>query len=163
VWYTQENVELNEVLLILGIFLPLFFVGVWQLNRINPNKKASKAGDSSIKDLYTVYNTQVSDILKLKDKAISSLNAKLRNFEEEPEEEEQDDSISPEDLSPILKEYGINPALLEIPMVKEKIKEFTQGMSITDLIRIATQFKKTSKGPELEPITENEKNTSGYF
>jgi len=86
--------ELNDVLLILGVFVPLFFAGIWQLNRLNPMKKAAKAGDSSIRDLYSVYNNQVTDVLKLKDKAIASLSAKLRNFEEE-EEEEPDSPVKP--------------------------------------------------------------------
>jgi len=144
--------ELNEVLLILGIFLPLFFVGVWQLNRLNPHKKANKAGDSSIKELYSVYNNQVSDVLKLKDKVISSLQAKLRNFEEEPEEEEQ--SISPDDVSPILKEYGVDPAILQIPFIRDKFKEFTKGMTIQEALALVNQFKKSSGSGKSEPTTE---------
>jgi len=155
--------ELNEVLLILGIFLPLFFAGIWQLNRLNPNKKAAKAGDSSIKELYNVYNNQVSDVLKLKDKAIASLSAKLRNFEEETEIEEEQTSIPLDDLKPLLQQQGINPAILEIPMVRDKIKEFTQGMSITDLISLVSQFKKTSQTPELESIPETKQDTASYF
>jgi len=60
-------VEIIEVLLILGIFLPLLFVGVWQLNRANPTKRAAKAGDKSISDMYNTYNLQVQDVLKVKD------------------------------------------------------------------------------------------------
>jgi len=154
--------DLTEVLLILGIFLPLFFAGIWQLNRLNPNKKAAKAGDSSIKELYNVYNNQVSDVLKLKDKAIASLQAKLRNFEEE-EEIEEEQSIPLDDLKPLLQQQGINPAILEIPFVKDKIKEFTQGMSIQDVLKLVSQFKKTDQGTESKQSIEIEQNNPSYF
>jgi len=135
--------ELFEVLLILGIFLPCFFVGVWQLNRLNPNKKAAKAGDSSIKDLYSVYNNQVSDVLKLKDKAISSLQAKLRGFETDPEEEtpeEVADLIKSPEIQKILKERGVNPAVLNNPVIQKYIKKYTKGMTIEQVLEIAQQF-----------------------
>ncbi len=154
--------ELNEVLLILGIFLPLFFAGIWQLNRLNPNKKAAKAGDSSIKELYNVYNNQVSDVLKLKDKAIASLSAKLRNFEEEPESEEEE-TIPLDDLKPLLEKQGINPTILEIPFVRDKIKEFTQGMSMTDVIKLVSQFKKSDKSEKSESNTEISQDQPQYF
>jgi len=142
-------VEILEVLLILGVFLPLLFVGVWQLNRLNPNRKAMKAGDSSIKELYKVFNDQVTDVLKLKDKQISSLMAKLRNYEEDlevPEEKGLDLTA----LAPILKEKGIDPAILEIPFIKDKIKDFTKGMSIQDLLGLVNQFGKVARGGKSE-------------
>jgi len=150
--------ELNEVLLILGIFLPCFLVGVWQLNRINPNKKAAKAGDSSIKDLYSVYNNQVSDVLKLKDKAISSLQAKLRIFETEPEEEtpeEVADLIKNPEIQKLLQEKGINPTVLDNPVIQKYIKKYTKGMTIEQVLEIANQFGllKGSKGSK-DPLTQ---------
>jgi len=156
--------ELNEILLFLAMFFPIFFVAVWQLNRFNPNKKAAKAGDSSIKDLYSVYNNQVTDVLKLKDKAIASLSAKLRNYEEENEEEEpQIEPVTINELKPLLEKQGINPAILEIPMVKDKIKEFTQGMSLTDLIKLVAQFKKTNQSTESQQTPQINQDNPQYF
>jgi len=135
--------ELIDVLLILGVFLPLLFVGIWQLNRVNPNKKAVKAGDSSIKDLYSVYNDQVSDVLKIKDKVIASLQAKLRNYEEENQEEEEEpiaDLIKSPEIQSMLKEKGINPTLLNNPVIQKYIKKYTKGMSIEQVLEIAQQF-----------------------
>jgi len=151
--------ELNEVFLILGIFLPVFFAAIWQLNRINPHKKASKAGDSSIKELYSVYNTQVSDVLKLKDKVISSLQAKLRNYDEENEEEEPEqitDLIKNPEIQELLKQKGINPALMDNPIIQKYIKKYTKGMSIEQVLEIAQQFgllkgSKESKSPLDDP------------
>jgi len=154
--------ELNETLMFLGVFFTVFFVVIWQFNRLFPTKKAAKAGDSSIKELYSVYNNQVSDVLKLKDKAIASLQAKLRNFEEEDEIEEEQ-TIPLDDLKPLLEKQGINPSILEIPFVRDKIKEFTQGMSMTDVIKLVSQFKKTNQSTESEPHPEIEQDSPKYF
>jgi len=120
--------ELIEVLLVLGIFFPLLCVGIWQLNRVNLTKRGLKAGDSSIKEMYSVYNQQVTDVLKVKDKQISSLSTKLRNFEEE-EEEIDEKEVKPmqlEGLKPILASRGLNPALLDLPFVQGLIKKYTK-------------------------------------
>jgi len=135
--------ELIEVLLILGIFLPLLFVGVWQLNRVNPTRKGAKAGDSSIKELYTVYNQQVGDVLKIKDKQISSLTAKLRLHDEEDEDEEAEpiaDLIKNPEIQKLLQEKGINPTLFENPVIQKYIKKYTKGMTIEQVLEIAKQF-----------------------
>jgi len=149
--------ELIDVLLILGVFLPLLFVGIWQLNRVNPNKKANKAGDNSIKELYSVHNQQVTDVLKLKDKQISSLSAKLRLYEEENEEEEPEpiaDLIKSPEIQKMLQEKGINPALLNNPQIQKYIKKYTKGMSIEQVLEIAQQlgFLKGSKESQGSPI-----------
>jgi len=151
--------ELLDVLLILGVFLPLLFVGIWQLNRINPNKKAAKAGDNSIKELYSVYNQQVNDVLKVKDKQIQSLSAKLRIFEEEPEEEstpEVADLIKNPEIQKILQEKGINPVVFENPVIQKYIKKYTKGMTIEQVLEIAQQlgFLKGNKQPQSETGTD---------
>jgi len=136
-------VEIIEVLLILGIFLPLLFVGVWQLNRVNPNRKAVKAGDKSISELYNVHNQQVSDVLKLKDKQISSLSTKLRSYEDENEEEQPQqvtELIQNPEIQKLLQSKGINPALLNNPILQKMIKKYTKGMSIEQILDIASQL-----------------------
>jgi len=150
-------VEIIDVLLILGVFLPLLFVGIWQLNRANPNKKAIKAGDNSIKSMYEVYNTQVSDVLKVKDKQIASLSAKLRSYEEEEEPTEAQpvaDLIKNPEIQKLLQTKGINPALLDNPIISKYIKKYTKGMSIEQVLEIAQQlgFLKGSKQPQENSI-----------
>jgi len=135
--------ELNEVLLILGVFLPVLLVAIWQLNRVSPNKKAVKAGDNSIKEMYNTYNQQVQDVLKVKDKQIQSLSTKLRNYEEEPEEEQPEqvaDLIKSPEILNLLKERGINPTLLQNPIILKYIKKYTKGMTIEQVLEIAQQF-----------------------
>jgi len=142
--------ELNDILLFLAMFFPIFFVAVWQLNRFNPNKKAAKAGDSSIRDLYSVYNNQVSDVLKLKDKAISSLQAKLRNYESEDEEEESDNPVKPvtwEEITALVTtQYPKYASLL--PLVKKQIMDATKGMTMKEILTYVKQFtgNQQSKG-----------------
>jgi len=136
-------VEITDVLLILGIFLPLLFVGIWQLNRVNPNKRAIKAGDNSIKDMYETYNTQVQDVLKVKETQIKSLSAKLRTYEEETEEEEPAevaDLIKNPQIQALLQQKGINPKVLDNPVIQKYIKQYTKGMSIEQVLEIAQQF-----------------------
>jgi len=141
--------ELNDVLLILGVFLPVFLAVIWQLNRLNPNKKAQKAGDSSIKELYSVYNNQVSDVLKIKDKVIASLQAKLRNFEEE-EEEEPDNGVKPvtwDEITALVNTQYPQYAKW-LPLAKTQIMEATKGMSMKEIIDYVKQFtgNKQSEG-----------------
>jgi len=145
--------EIIEVLLILGIFLPLLFVGVWQLNRVNPTKKGTKAGDSSIKEMYSVYNQQVTDVLKVKDKQISSLSAKLRNYEEDSGEEEQEDAkpMQLEGLKPLLASRGVNPALLDLPFVQGLIKKYTKDMSVDEITQLIGLF---AGGNKSQPVNQ---------
>jgi len=141
--------ELLDVLLILGVFLPLLFVGIWQLNRVNPNRKAVKAGDSSIKELYNVYNQQVQDVLKIKDKQIQSLSAKLRTSEQE-EEEEPDNPVKPvtwEEITALV--HTTYPKIDKIlPLAKKQIMDMTKGMTLQEILEYVKQFtgNKQSEG-----------------
>ncbi len=133
--------ELLDVLLILGVFLPLLFVGIWQLNRVNPNRKAVKAGDNSIKEMYNTYNQQVQDVLKVKDKQIQSLSTKLRNYEQE-DEEEPDNPVKPvtwEEITALVTtQYPKYAALL--PLAKKQIMDATKGMTMKEILGYVKQF-----------------------
>jgi len=151
--------EFNDVLLILGVFLPLLLVGIWQLNRLNPNKKANKAGDSSIKELYSVYNTQVSDVLKLKDKSIASLQAKLRNFEEPNEEEEpgNEKQVTFEEITALVKQTYPKYVTM-LPLMKKQIMEITKGMTLEQVLDYVKQFtgnQQSQGAPNPESTTWN--------
>jgi len=154
-------VELNDIFLILGIFLPVFFVAIWQLNRVNPTKKGLKAGDNSIKEMYNVYNTQVQDVLRVKDKQISSLSAKLRTFDEEPEQEQPQeikDLVKNPEIQKLLQSKGINPALLDNPVIAKMIKKYTKGMSIEQILEIAQSIGlfKGTKQPQGDPLSQSQ-------
>jgi len=153
-------VELTDIFLILGIFLPLLFVGIWQLNRANPTKKALKAGDRSISEMYNTYNMQVQDVLKVKDKQIASLSQKLRNYEEEPEEEEQQVSelVKNPEIQKLLQSKGIDPGLLNNPIISKYIKKYTKGMSIEQVLEIANSlgFLKGNKQSQGNPFAQSQ-------
>jgi len=136
-------VEILDVLLILGVFVPLLLVGVWQLNRANPTKRAAKAGDNSISSMYNTYNLQVQDVLKIKDKQIASLSGKLRSYEEDNQEEEPEqvaELVKNPEIQKLLQSKGINPALLDNPIISKYIKKYTKGMSIEQVLEIANQL-----------------------
>jgi len=146
-------VEVIDVLLIMGVFLPLLLVGIWQLNRANPTKRAAKAGDNSISSMYNTYNLQVQDVLKVKDKQIASLSAKLRGYEEENQEEpaeEVADLVKNPEIQKLLQAKGINPNLLDNPIIQKYIKKYTKGMSIEQVLEIAQQlgFLKGGQRPQ---------------
>jgi len=133
---THRIMEINDVLLILAVFLPVFFVGIWQLNRLNPPKKGVKAGDSSIKEMYGVYNQQVTDVLKVKDRQISSLSTKLRNYEESNEEEEEptEKGATFEEITQLVKVSYPQYAKM-LPLFKDQILKATKGMTINEIIQ----------------------------
>jgi len=135
-------VELIELFAILGVFIPVFLVVIWQLNRANPGRKAQKAGSDGVSTMYNVYNQQVQDVLKVKDKQIASLSQKLRNFEEEPEGEEPEvaNLIKNPEIQKLLQQKGVNPAILENPVIQKLVKKYTKGMNIEDILAIAQQF-----------------------
>jgi len=140
--------ELNEVLLFLGMFFPIFFVVIWQLNRLNPNKKAQKAGDNSIKELYNVFNNQVTDVLKLKDKQISSLAAKLRISEEEEEEEDPiGKPITFEEITALVKQTYPKYAPM-LPVFKKQIMEITKGMTLEQVMEYVKQITGNKQSQE---------------
>jgi len=146
--------EITDVILVLGIFFPLLMVGIWQLNRTNPGRKAVKAGDNSIKEMYSVYNTQVTDVLKVKDKQIASLTTKLHNFEEEIQEEEPEevaDLVKNPEIQKLLQARGINPALMDNPIIQKYIKKYTKGMSIEQVLEIAKQLGFLKGNKQSEP------------
>jgi len=146
--------ELNEILLFLAMFFPIFFVAVWQLNRFNPNRKAVKAGDNSIKEMYNTYNQQVQDVLKVKDKQIQSLSTKLRNYEQE-DEEEPDNPVKPvtwdEITALVTTQYPKYAALL--PLAKKQIMDATKGMTMKEILSYVKQFtgNQQSQSPLANP------------
>jgi len=151
-------VELNDIILILGVFLPILLVGVWQLNRLNPSRKDTKQAkaqaDSSISELIGVQNTQTKVILDQKNNVIRSLEKKLANIqgEEEQPEEEVADLVKNPEIQKLLQSKGINPSLLDNPVIQKYIKKYTKGMSIEQVLEIANQlgFLKGNKQTQSE-------------
>jgi len=158
------SLETFDFLAILAVLGTVFASVVYGINRHNPNKKAKKSADDGVSDMYGVYSEQVKDILKLKDNHIKRLNAELATYSTEPEEEEGKQEIKLDDLTQIAKEAGINPIILNNPLVKKYIKKYTKGMDIEEIMALVSQFKgfMGSKGSKSE-TTDTQDLTAKYF
>jgi len=146
-------VETIELYALLGVFLPVFFVVIWQLNRINPSKKGVKRSkdqaDSSISELIGVQNTQTKVILDQKNNVIRSLEKKLKNLDGDYEEEEEQ-GVQFDDLKGLAKANGINPLILELPFVKKNIIKYTKGMSLNEILESVKEIDKLTGGKILK-------------
>jgi len=136
----------------------------YAISRHNPAKKGTKTAQDSISSMYETYNTQVKDVLAIKDKQIKSLHNKIQQLEPEIEESTTNSPIELGALEKIAQERGINPAILKNPMLQKLIKKYTKGMGIEEIIAIADQFGllKGNKQPESkDPLTKQD--YAGFF
>jgi len=115
-------------------------VFIYGISRHNPAKKGTKTAQDSISSMYETYNTQVKDVLAIKDKQIKSLHNKIQQLEPEIQESESNSPIELGALEKLATERGINPALLKNPMLQKLIKKYTKGMGIEEIIALADQF-----------------------
>jgi len=120
--------------------------------RLKPTKSAQKAGSDGVKEMYSVYNDQVKDVIKIKDGQIQRLMAKIRELDPIIDDNSSKEPISLESLRPILEERGINPAILTNPFVMKYIKKYTKGMGLDEILALAEQFGlfKGNKQPQGE-------------
>jgi len=132
--------ELYDLVAILGSLGAVLGVVMYGIRRHNPAKTAAKAGYDSIKTMYETYNTQVSDVLKIKDAQIKRLNAKMQAYEAPIEEISTKEPINLDSLAPMLQERGINPELLKNPMINKLIKKYTKGMGIEEILAVVDQL-----------------------
>ena len=151
-----EIMELNEVLLILGIFIPSFIGVLWQLNRINPSKKGAKraheAVDTSLSELFGVQKEQIEEILKSKTNQIRSLEKKLRLESEESQIETtvngKDTQVRYEDIQALVKkQYPDKAKFLDIPFVKKEVMKAVKGMTLDEALTMVENWtgKKISR------------------
>jgi len=154
--------ELLDLIGILGSLGAVLGVVIYGIRRHNPQKTANKAGYDSIKTIYETYNTQVQDVLKIKDAQIKRLNAKMQQYEAPIEENSTNEPINLDSLAPMLKERGINPDLLKNPLVAKYVKKYTKGMGLEEILAIVDQLgilkgNKQSQGilGESQPSTFN--------
>jgi len=130
-----ETFDFLAILASLGTFSALVIYGI---NKHNPAKKAQKSGSDGVNDMYAVYSEQVKDILKLKDNHIKRLNAELQQYGSVSDDTDQHEEI---DLKPLAEQVGIDPSILNNPLVKKYIKKYTKGMNVEEILAIANQFK----------------------
>jgi len=132
--------ELYDLIAVVAILGAVFGMILFAIIRFSGDKKAKKSGSDGVKDMYSVYSDQVRDILKLKDNHIKRLNAELNNYSQDSEEQPET-AVKYEDLSGIAAEHGINPLILNNPIVKKYIQKYTKGMDIDEILALVNQFK----------------------
>lgn len=148
--------EILEFSLLFSALIVISCIVIVKLFRTNSgpktSKKVSEAANSSVSDMYEVYNNQVKDVLKVKDNALRSMQQKLRQYEGDQSEESEGSTtqISWEDIKAIAKKKGVSPLILEIPTVKKNIMKFTKGMSIAEAAELYEEIDKVRKGGKLE-------------
>jgi len=134
--------EINEVFLFLGIFVPVFVGVMWQLNRINPSKtqqkKASGAAESSVSELFAVQTEQIKEIIKSKNNQIKSFQQQLRQDTEEPEQG-IDKQVTFEQITAFVKQNYPKYAPM-LPFMKKQIMEITKGMTLEQAIEYVKQI-----------------------
>jgi len=143
--------ELNDVLLLLGVFLPVFFVVIWQLNRLNPGKKEPKkaqgSADGSVSELFAVQTEQIKEIVKSKNNQIKSLQQQLRQDQEESGPESSDKGATFEEITQLVQTTYPQYAPI-LPLFKDQIMKAVKGMSITQIVQyIGTLTGQTGKSP----------------
>ena len=137
------------VLLILGVYVPSFVGLLWVLKRPQTGKKrVQEQSSDSVSEMFDTSSRGYKDIVKVKDNQIRSLAAKLK-LTEESEGQDQgsllDQEPSWDDIKALSKTQGINPLLLEIPMVKKEVKKLIRGMSIQEIAENVGEFKKLAE------------------
>jgi len=166
--------ELNEVLLVLGIFIPSFIGVLWQLNRINPGKKGAKkaheAVDNSLSELFTVQKEQIGEILKSKTNQIKSLEKKLRFEEEEnPIEttlDSKDTQVRYEDIQALVKkQYPDKAKFLDIPFVKKEVMKAVKGMTLDEALTMVENWtgKKISRDSKSQTAVGKIEDNPNFF
>jgi len=167
-------VELIEVLLILGIFIPSFMGILWQLNRINPSKKGAKraheAVDTSLSELFGVQKEQIEEILKSKTNQIRSLEKKLRLDSEENQIETsadpKDTQVRYEDIQALVKsQYPDKAKYLDIPFIKKEIIKATKGMTLDEALTMVENWtgKKISRDTKSQSAVGQIEDNPNYF
>jgi len=132
-----EIIDLLAVIAILGSVLGGVFGGIILIKR---GEKTRKTAQDSISGMYQVYNTQVKDVLQIKDSQIKRLQNKIQQLEPDLEENQTNSPLELGALEKLAQERGINPAILKNPMLQKLIKKYTKGMGIEEIIAIADQF-----------------------
>jgi len=158
-----ELLDLIAVLSILGGVLGVVMFGIV---RHNPAKVAARAGYDSIKTMYETYNTQVQDVLKIKDAQIKRLNAKIQSESPENEQNLTEKAVNLDSLAPMLQSRGINPSILTNPVISKLIKKYTKGMGIEEILAIVDQFgllKGSKKSESNDPVENLMATNSGAF
>jgi len=128
-----ELLDFYSLIAVLGTVSSIALIGIF---RLKPTKTALKAGSDGVKEMYSVYNDQVKDVIKIKDAQIQRLMAKNRELEPVNEDNTTKESINLDSLAPILQKRGLDPNLLKNPLITKLIKKYTKGMGLDEIMAV---------------------------
>jgi len=154
--WKQWCMELFDLVLGLSILGVVSVMVLVTITRLSSPKKAKKAGDDGVSNMYEVYSTQVRDILKIKDNQIASLTSKLKRLEVDNSQELQESNgnqITFEEIQAFVKTKYPKAAPLVI-LLKKQIMEATKSMSREEILGYVQQFTE-NKGSEITSSPES--------
>jgi len=160
----MELLDFYTVIAVLGTLSMVALVGIF---RLKPIKSAQRAGADGVKEMYSVYNDQVKDVIKIKDSQIARLMAKNRELDPVNEEKPGKEPINLDSLAPMLQSRGINPDLLKNPLVAKYIKKYTKGLGLEEILALVDQFgllkgnKQSQPSDQVDSLLQN--NKSAFF
>jgi len=135
--------EYAWILLILGMFTSTVFLSIYYKKGVNPVKKARKRNEESVYDNLTEYRevekATITDILKQKESQIKSLNARIKQFEPETDEEPQKQGVTWEEIQALVKTQYPKYAVV-LPIFKKQILDATKGMSMEEILNYVKEF-----------------------
>jgi len=140
--------DLTLVLLVLGIYIPSFVGVMLAIKRPNTGKKkVQESSSDSVGEMFDTSSRGYKDIIKVKDNQIRSLAAKLKLNEDEEEEESIMDHVPTwEEVKALAETQGLNPLILEMPIIKPQVKKLIKGMSIEEISKNVNEIKKLLGG-----------------
>jgi len=133
----RRMVEEIEIIMILVVVFMGIFTAFNLIRPQNPVKKARKSAEISLFDNLTDYRevekATISDILKQKESQIKSLNARIKQFEPETDEEPQKKGVTWEEIQALVKTQYPKYAVV-LPIFKKQILDATKGMSMEEIL-----------------------------
>jgi len=147
--------DITEIFLILGVFLPVFFVTIWQLNRLIPSKKqpkqAQNSADGSVSELFAVQTEQIKEIIKSKNNQIKSYQQQLRQTDEQTETIEAEPSgkaVTFEQITELVKMHYPQYSKM-LPLFKGEIMKAVKGMTINEILGYVGSITGKNDGSDL--------------
>jgi len=137
------GLEDTTILVIIGMVSGFILTGLYLKKAENPSKKAKKRNEASVYDNLTEYRevekNTIADILKQKDNQIKSLNARIKQFEPDEEENPQSKGVTWEEIQTLVKQVAPKYSQL-LPLGKKQIMQQVKGLSMEEVIELVKQF-----------------------
>jgi len=140
------GIEIIDGLVILGTFSIAAISALYYKSTLSGVKKARKNNEISVYENLTSYREvekgTINDILKQKDNQIKSLNARIKQFEPNEQEELTNGGGKPitfEEIQTLVNQTYPQYAKL-LPLMKKQIMDMTKGMTLDEVLSYVKQI-----------------------